>query len=73
MSEPYPRLNKFYRRAEMMQFVGLRRTQIDELIKTGEFPRPVRLSDNGRAVAWLESDLVSWQMRRLAKRENTAA
>ena len=71
MDEQHPRLNKFYRRNEMTQFVGLRRTQIDELIKAGEFPRPIRLSDSGRAVAWLEADLIAWQVRRVAK--STAA
>jgi prophage regulatory protein len=73
MNEPHPRLNRFYRRSDLPQYVGLRRTQIDELIKKGEFPRPIPLSDTGRAVAWLESDLVAWQMRRLAKRETVAA
>jgi prophage regulatory protein len=69
MDQPNHRLNRFYRRSELSQYVGLRRTQIDELIKRGEFPRPILLSDAGRAVAWLESDLIAWQMRRLAKRE----
>ena len=70
MGEHYSRLQRLYRRKELTPFVGLGRTQIDELIKAGEFPRPVRLSDTGRAVAWLEADLIAWQARRLAKREN---
>jgi predicted DNA-binding transcriptional regulator AlpA len=61
------------RKQELYQFVGLRRTQIDELIKAGEFPKPVRLSDTGTAVAWLESEVVSWQLRRLAQRDNGGA
>jgi prophage regulatory protein len=50
-------------------YVGLRRTQIAELIKCGQFPKPIPLSDTGRAVAWLEADLVAWQASRLAKRD----
>ncbi len=50
-------------------FVGLHRTQINELIKRGEFPRPISLSDSGRAIAWLEADLIAWQATRLARRE----
>ncbi len=73
MNEEYPRLSRLYRRSELPQYVGLRRTQIDELIKKGEFPRPIPLSDAGRAVAWLEADLVAWQIHRLAKRANEAA
>jgi predicted DNA-binding transcriptional regulator AlpA len=67
------RLNRMYRLRDLPQFVGLRRTQIGELMRTGEFPRPVPLSDGGRAVAWLEHELIAWQAQRLAKRESSAA
>lgn len=66
-------LNRMYRLRELPQFVGLRRTQITELIKIGAFPRPVPLSDSGRAIAWLEADLISWQNARIAKRNSVAA
>ena len=59
------RLNRMFR---LPEFVGLRRTQIGELIKTGEFPKPSPLSDTGRAVAWLEADLLTWQNARIAAR-----
>jgi predicted DNA-binding transcriptional regulator AlpA len=64
------RLNRLIRLSELTLYVGLKRTQIGELIKAGEFPRPIPLSDSGRAVAWLEADIVAWQARRLAKRES---
>lgn len=72
MSEP-ARLNRMYRLKELPQFVGLRRTQIAELIKAGQFPKPIPLSDTGRAVAWLESDLIAWQHARIADRNSKAA
>jgi prophage regulatory protein len=65
-------LQRMIRLRELSQFVGLRRTQIGELIKVGEFPKPVPLSDGGRAVAWLESDLVAWQNARIAARNDAA-
>jgi prophage regulatory protein len=71
-SEPR-RLNRMYRLSDLSQFVGLRRTQIGELIKEGKFPRPISLSDAGRAVAWLESDLIAWQNDRIAARNSDAA
>jgi Prophage CP4-57 regulatory protein (AlpA) len=43
--------------------------QIAELIKRGEFPRPIRLSDGGRAKAWIEDELIIWQRQRLAQRD----
>jgi predicted DNA-binding transcriptional regulator AlpA len=67
------RLQRMYRKAELPQFVGLRRTQIEELIKVGQFPKPVQLSDRGRAIAWLEADLLAWQNARIAARNTVAA
>jgi prophage regulatory protein len=61
-------LNRMYRLRDLPQFVGLRRTQIGELVKAGNFPRPIPLSDSGRAVAWLEQDLIAWQNSRIAVR-----
>jgi len=68
-----PCLNRLYRLKDLPQFVGLRRTQIAELIRAGQFPKPIPLSDTGRAVAWLESDLIAWQHARIAERNSKAA
>ena len=65
MNQPLPRV---IRLADLSQYVGLKRTQISELIKAGEFPRPILLSDSGRAKAWLETEIRDWQNGRLAKR-----
>ena len=67
------RLNRLYRLRDLPQFVGLRRTQISELVKAGQFPKPIALSDSGRAVAWLEHDLIAWQSARIAARDATEA
>lgn len=72
MSEP-ALLNRMYRLKELPQFVGLRRTQIAELIRAGKFPKPIQLSDTGRAIAWLEADLIAWQHARIAERNSKAA
>jgi predicted DNA-binding transcriptional regulator AlpA len=66
-------LQRMYRKNDLPQFVGLRRTQIEELIKLGQFPKPVQLSDSGRAIAWLEADLIAWQNARIAARNAVAA
>jgi prophage regulatory protein len=60
---------RLVRERDLPAYAGLRRTQISELIKRGEFPRPIRLSDRGRAKAWLEHELLIWQRQRLAKRD----
>jgi predicted DNA-binding transcriptional regulator AlpA len=38
----HKQLNRVFRLRDLPQFVGLRRTQIGELIKAGEFPVPSR-------------------------------
>jgi predicted DNA-binding transcriptional regulator AlpA len=63
-------LNRMYRLRDLPQFVGLRRTQIIVLIKAGKFPKPISLSDAGRAIAWLEEDLIAWQHARINKRDS---
>jgi len=68
MSEAAPRLNKFYRLRQVEEYAGLKRTAIDEMVKAGEFPRPIPLNDSGRAVGWLECELIEWQLSRIAKR-----
>jgi predicted DNA-binding transcriptional regulator AlpA len=65
-----PTLHRIIRRRDLPQFVGLQKTQIDALIASGEFPRPIPLSDSGRAVGWLSDEVAAWQRDRLAKRQN---
>jgi len=63
------RLLRIIRLRDLPLYVGLRRTQIQQLIARREFPKAVPLSDTGRAKGWLEHELIAWQQRRLAKRD----
>lgn len=47
--------------------VALGRSSIYAKISKGEFPSPVHLSDNGRAVAWIEAEVDEWMERRVAE------
>jgi len=64
-----PQLNRIIRQADLPNYVGLKRTQIDQLIAEGRFPRPLKLSV--RRKGWLESELVVWQQARIAERDDT--
>ncbi len=66
-------LQRIIRERDLPQYVGLRRTQIAELIASGEFPAPIKLSDTGRSKGWLEADLIVWQRDRIAKRDGNKA
>ena len=63
------KFDRLFRLQDVEKLVGLKRTKIKDLVAEGAFPRPVPLSDGGRAIAWLESELVVWQHARIAKRD----
>lgn len=60
-------LQRFIRLADLPNYVGLKRTQIYELIKQNKFPKPIALTDSGAAKAWLESEILAWQATMIAQ------
>jgi prophage regulatory protein len=46
---------------------GKKRSQIYAEIKRGRFPAPVPLGE--RAVGWIESEILAWQVARIAQRD----
>ena len=50
--------DKHLRRPAVEALIGLSRTTIYEMMKRGEFPRPIKIT--GKAVAWRESDISAW-------------
>ena len=60
-------LQRIIRLADLPTYCGLKRTQIDTLIATGQFPRPVKLS--ARRKGWIEAELIAWQQERIAQRD----
>jgi prophage regulatory protein len=65
-----PALTRIIRKNELLKYVGLRKSQLAELITAGQFPKPVALSDTGRAIGWLESEIIAWQQERIAARDH---
>lgn len=51
---------RFLRLPAVKQAVGYGRTAIYQKIQAGEFPAPIPLSDNGRAVAWDSEAIDAW-------------
>ena len=50
-------------------FVGLKPTQFSKYVRLGDLPQPIQLTDDGRAVAWLITELQAWLAARVAKRD----
>lgn len=55
---------KLVRRTEVENMTGLSRSTIYDWMKSGDFPKPVRLGT--RLVAWRESELSEWLSQREA-------
>ena len=62
---------RIIREKDIDAYCGLKRTQRAELIRRGEFPKPISLSEGGRARGYLESEVAQWQARRIARRDST--
>jgi prophage regulatory protein len=63
----------FIRKTELLKLLPLGRTQLDAAIKAGQFPAPVKLTDGGRRIAWLEEEIEAWLEARVAARERAMA
>ncbi len=57
------------RRPAVEALTGLRRTALADAIGRGEFPAPIKLTDGGRATAWIQSEIEAWLDQRVAKRD----
>jgi prophage regulatory protein len=60
-------LHKIIRLCDLPQYCGLQRSQIEQLIAEGKFPRPVKLSPHRKG--WLQAELIAWQQQRIAQRD----
>ena len=54
------KLDRFMRERDVLDVTSLSRTTLWRVMKSGQFPRPVRISP-GR-VGWRESTIIAWQV-----------
>ncbi len=70
MSNPFPPAHdRLLRRKAVEQISGLKRTQIYFHMARGDFPCALKVTRAGRAVAWLESEVLTWLEQRIATRK----
>ena len=60
---------KLIRLPVVLEKTGLTRTRLYVLITKSEFVQPVKLSANGRAIAFPEAEVDAWIADRMAQRE----
>ncbi|BDN92086.1 DNA-binding protein [Aeromonas caviae] len=63
---------RFIRIRAVCEKTGLSKSSIYDLMTQGRFPQTVRLSEAGRCVAFVESEIDDWMASRIAAR-NVAA
>lgn len=63
---------KFIRKKEVLSLTGLTSSGLYNLIQRGLFPSQITLA-GGKAVAWLESDVLQWQADCLANQSTIAS
>lgn len=69
-AEPRPLVaREMYRLKDAARFFGYSLHRLEDLIRTGELPAPLALSDAGRAKAYLGSQILAWQAERVAAAE----
>jgi len=61
-----PQLTRVLRREEVERLTGMKRTALRDMTANGEFPKPIKLNESGRAIGWLEDELIAWQHERAA-------
>lgn len=63
--------NRLIRRKEVQEKTGLGASSIYAMMRSGDFPQCLNLSE--RRVAWIESDIDSWVADRIAKHKANIA
>ncbi len=61
----------FLRREDVERITGLARSTIYVEMQKSGFPKPVRIT--GRAVGWVESEILAWQKAKIAERDRGQA
>jgi predicted DNA-binding transcriptional regulator AlpA len=66
MTNKQPR--EMIRRKELSKYIPLSSTQIDDKLDNDpDFPKPIKLTGTGRAVAWFADEIAAYQERMQAK------
>jgi prophage regulatory protein len=61
------------RKPEVLRRTGMKKTQLDEAIREGKFPRGVPVFEDGRALGWFEDEVDAHIESRRAARDAAAA
>ena len=60
-------LSRILRFPEVNLKTGLCRSHVHQLVSKGQFPSPIKLTPNGRASGWIESEVNAWLDQRISE------
>lgn len=60
---------RIIRRPEVKALTQLGDTQINVHIALGEFPAPIKITESGRAIGWISTEIETWIASRAAARD----
>jgi prophage regulatory protein len=63
---------QLYRLRDVLSVTGWSKSTLYEKIREKKFPGPIKPDPDGRAVAWLSSEVDAHQQSRIAARDNAA-
>ena len=66
-------VQRLLRLPAVLEVTGLQKSQLFLAVESAIFPRPVRILETGRAIAWVESEVADWIASRVAARDAAAA
>jgi len=62
------RTEVFLRRDQVLARVGFKKTLLYDLIASGEFPAPIKISE--RVMVWREESIAAWQRAKIEAQRN---
>ena len=68
-SNPPINKNTLLRIGKVAEACSISRAYIYQLSKAGKFPKPVKLIEEGKAVAWVAKEIEEWIDSRIAARD----
>jgi prophage regulatory protein len=66
-------LRRLLRLPAVEDVTGMKKTQIYDAIERGVFPKPVPILEGGRAVGWVEEEIIDFIEARIALRDQREA
>jgi prophage regulatory protein len=68
-----PANRRVLRETEVRERTGFGATALHDAVLRREFPKPIKLTNSGRAIGWLEAEIDEWLKQRLQQRDKAAS